>query len=80
MSFYCALILYIQGIKNEQRILSIFNAIGLTFLVPLVIIYLIQFKNLLFAMKDSSLFQIVAVWIILLAPILIFIKERKKND
>lgn len=77
---YYLILFYFHGIKNEQRILSIFNAIGLTFLVPLVIIYLIQFKNLLFAMKDSSLFQIVAVWIILLAPILIFIKERKKND
>ena len=36
-------------------------------MIPLVIIYLIQFKNLLVAMNDSDLFQIIIVWIILLA-------------
>ena len=77
---YYLILFYFHGTKNEQKILSVFNVIGITFLVPLVIIYLIQFTHLLFAMKDSDLFQIIAVWIILLAPILLFIKERIKND
>lgn len=60
--------------------MSIFNVIGLIFLIPLIVIYFIQFKNLLIAMNNSSLFQVITVWVILLFPIFLFIRERRKKE
>lgn len=77
---YYFILFYIHGMKKEQKIMSIFNVIGLIFLIPLIVIYFIQFKNLLIAMNNSSLFQVITVWVILLFPIFLFIRERRKND
>ncbi|WP_449455623.1 hypothetical protein [Streptococcus suis] len=77
---YYIVLFCFYGTKNGQRILNICNILGFLFLIPLIIVYMIQLKNLLLVMKDSSLFQIIIVLIILLSPIFMFIKERKKNE
>lgn len=77
---YYLILFYFHGMKNEKKIIGASNVFGFIFMIPLVIIYLIQFKNLLVAMNDSDLFQIIIVWIILLAPVFLFISERIKDD
>ncbi|MBG9366882.1 hypothetical protein [Streptococcus sp. NLN64] len=76
---YYLIMFYCHGMKREEIILKIFNLLGLLFLLPLVFIYFIQLSNLLYFMNDSTLLDNAIVVLILILPVVAYLRERFKN-
>ncbi len=79
--FYYLVLFITKNIHNSDTLLSIANIIGSFFLIPLIIIYFIQLKNLIFYMRyisNSALLNTITIFILLL-PVFISIYEKRKK-
>ncbi|WP_438468390.1 hypothetical protein [Streptococcus pluranimalium] len=77
---YYLLLFRLHNSTREKSIMKASYIIGYTFIIPLIIIYLVQLINLINYMKNTPMIQNMLVVIILVIPIILFFYEKRGNN
>lgn len=77
---YYLLLFRFHNSTREKSIMKASYFIGYTFIIPLIIIYLVQLINLINYMKNTPMIQNILVVIILVIPIILFFYEKRGNN
>lgn len=77
---YYLILFRFHNYKYEKNILFISYILGYLLLIPLIIVYFIQFINLFLYMKNAPMIQNILVILIFIIPVLLFVKERRDQN
>ena len=77
---YYLILFRFHNYRYERNIIFISYILGYLLLIPLIVVYFIQFINLFLYMRNAPIFQNILVILILLVPVLLFVRERRKQN